>query len=302
MGTATKTGPGKQRGLIRKLLAKKVDQFEQRSMLNRVLVGTLKGTARGLARGGVGAKDATVNARQKIQDARAARHFEAGYEPEPGQIPLKGRPLLGSITCLYCKVRFADPEGLAGHLDFAHAKDTPKAKLPPQPQLAFGRTRALFGKVIVRPVKGGPTGRHRPKSVGPNRRVEATKIVADYNQKIQQIGTYMSDAIRMLRNGYQSMLDDRPRTISQIGELSRGLEAVNAFAAEVFRELRMRDIQRGFDPADVQGYSRLADAFDEASRHAGSIIHTLEANLAQEIAAAKARKAGQTLTDDILAN
>lgn len=303
MSTATKSATDDS---IAALVTKKIDILEKRNLATRVLVGTLRGTAVILFRSGGTARRTIAH---KLQDVSRGRVFVDGYEPEPGEIPRRGKVLLGRITCLSCAARFASPEAMAQHLDRAHAHEKPEVRIPPQPTLAFAKTRRLIGKVVVQPVRGLPSGRHRPKKLSGQARIEASKIINEYQKSMITIGAAMDGVAQQIARGYQELFECSPTGghnggLSKLRELCEAMERVEALGAEATREVKRKLIHLGFDPVQhgLQRLDRAADHLADAGREWTAMINIIEEELKQDIAAAKARLHGERPSDQILAN
>lgn len=291
---------------ITKILTGRVRKFERRNLATRVLVGTLRGTGVMLYRSS-GKLTRTVGG--KLQDVSRGRVFVDGYEPEPGEIPRRGKWWLGQITCLHCACRFTSPEAMAQHLERAHAGDAAQARVPRQPTLAFAKTRKLIGKVVVQPVPGLPSGRHRPQALSDRARVEAHKIISDYRKTMNTIGATMDTAASIIKRGYQELYECSPvggpsGGLSQLRALCEEMERAEALGADATREVKRKLINLGFDPVKhgLQRLDRAADSLAEAGKEWTAMIAIIEEELRVDIAAAKARQHGAAIPDHILAN
>lgn len=291
-----------------------------RHVVHRVVAGTAKATAHYAVFTAPGqAKRAYRKSRNAVKREMAARRgHEIVYDEEHPERTLGGKVIPDltkihkrkfgrrSFTCFSCSTMFVSAELLNQHFILAHANEALiYKKKAEQPSLHLGTTKKTDGKVIVKPVKGKPTGRHRGGAKTPeDRRVE--KIIAANRARMDKIGAQAvagdSTAANLVARGFaEYAVSGRGRLkLSQIEADALGMEKALAGAAEAVRAYKLSLVQGGFDPGDIQNLTRAGDSLTETGAYFANFIATLKENLAADIKAAKARKAGAGVDDQTL--
>lgn len=291
-----------------------------RRLLTRVAVGTAKATAHYAVFTAPGqVKRGARKARNAVKREVAARRgHEIVYDEDHPERTLGGRVIPDptkihkrrfgkrSFTCFSCSTMFDSAELLNQHFILAHASEQMiYKKKAQQPALHLGTTKKTNGKVIVKPVKGKPVGRHRTVAKTPEDR-RAAKIVAANRARMDKIGAKAvagdSTAANLVARGFAEYAAGASGKLklSQIEADALGLEKAMAQAAESIRAYKLKLIQAGFDPGDIQNLTRASDSLTETGAYFANFIATLKENLAAEIKAAKARQAGARIDDQTL--
>ena len=291
-----------------------------RHVLHRVAAGTTKATVHYFVFTAPGqAKRAARKARNKIDRELAARRgHEIVYDEDHPERTLGGKIIPDptkihkrrfgkrSFTCFSCSTMFGSAELLNQHFMIAHANETMIYKRRvEQPALHLGTTAKTQGKVLVKPVKGKPVGRHRTVAKTPEDR-RAAKIVAANRARMDKIGARAmagdSTAANLVSRGFAEYAAGATGKLklSQIEADALGMEKALHLAAEHVKSYKLKLVQAGFDPGDIQNLTRASDSLTNTGAYFANFIATLKENLAHEIKAAQARKAGASIDDQTL--
>lgn len=304
----------RMRGWLRKKPAR------NRHLLVRVAVGTAKATAHYAVFTAPGQVKRTYRKTRNAVDREVAarRGHEIVYDEDHPERTLGGKIIPDptkihkrkfgrrSFTCFSCSTMFESAELLNQHFILAHANEEMiYKKKAEQPALHLGTTKKTNGKVIVKPVKGKPSGRHRSTAKTPEDR-RAEKIVAANRARMDKIGAKAvagdSTAANLVARGFAEYAASGTGRLklSQIEADALGLEKAMAQAAEHVRAYKLRLVQAGFDPGDIQNLTRASDSLTETGAYFANFIATVKENMAAEIKAAQARRAGAVVDDQTL--
>ncbi|NUT90883.1 MAG: hypothetical protein HOY78_02520 [Saccharothrix sp.] len=223
-------------------------------------------------------------ARMRVRRYRAERRFAEGDRPDPDEIPgKKWSPV--RFTCADCRRSWRTPQGINEHYRRVHG---PSPRVG-DPDNAAGTP--VFGR---RPHgKARTRGRRRPPTAAVDRRTAWTRI----GVKAMEDGLAAK-----LKSVWQEIGQVKPRKLSQIRSDLLALEQVHGVvASEAVDAYRMHLIRLGFDPALLQNLTRARAALEEAAKFFTATVAVIEAELAEDIALAKAQVNGSRPSAETLA-
>jgi hypothetical protein len=223
-------------------------------------------------------------ARMAIRRYRAERRFAEGDEPDADEIPGK-RWSPVRFTCADCGRSWRTARGINEHYRRLHGP----APRTADPDNAAGTPvfgRRPHGKKLAR-------GRRRPPTAAVDRRTAWTRI----GVKAMEDGLAAK-----LKSAWQEIGTAKPKRLSQIRGDLLGMEQVHGVVAEqAVDAYRMHLIRLGFDPALLQNLSRAKTALEDAARFFSATVAVIEAELAEDIALAKAQVNGSKPSAETLA-
>lgn len=267
------------------------------TLLWRIVRGTVGGSAKGVVKY---APVVAKAAKKRVDKVRADQKFEADYEPEDGEIPAKRFRARTTYSC--CNRRFKTPEALNAHYDREHHGENPVLKPRARPELRISNTARTAGRRTVKPVDIGVTGRHRARN--PNM-TPAAALIAAHRQKMTEIGvkavTTDDSASFLIKNGF-GQLNDQPITVRQIETDALGLEQAFAAAEDALKAYRLRMHAKGFDSSHTKHLGRMQELAESMAAEAASFIAHVKDELGSAIDEAKKRRAGEGISDEVLAN
>lgn len=214
---------------------------------------------------------------------RANRRFGADESPDPDEIPGRKWSTV-RYTCVQCRRSWKTAAAINAHFKAVHQWER-----EPDPENRAGTP--VFGR---RPHGKRKAKGARPRTAAVDKRTAWTRI----GQRAMENGLAAK-----LKAAWSDIAKSRPRKLSQIKEDLLALEQVyGSVANESINAYRRHLIRLGFDPADVQNLTRAAAAAEDMARYFSSTIAVIEENLAEDIAAAKARASGTKPDDSVLIN
>lgn len=295
---AERRAKGRKKGFIRKAFGKKASTAKKRNFFWRLIKGTAKGTVKLAIKGG---KKAWGAAETKIKSYKSSKSFPDGYAVEPGEIP-KGKRT--STTTVVGNRHFDSPEAAMAYADKVAKSEPEVVKADrPKPTLEWTNHGKNSGKVRVRPVatKKPPSGRHREAA----HRNKVDALIAAHRDKLSEIGrkaVMKEEGIAsQVKRGFDELLVTRPGKLSGMEELALGMEQAMAVAAEAVQNYRMNMIKKNFDPADLMALRKIEEDYEDAALNWTKFIVVLKTEMADEIAAARRRMAGEVPSDEDLA-
>lgn len=281
-----------------------------RSPLMKVLIGTGRGTMVGAYRGSRRVVDIAMDRHRRY---RSAKKFSEGHEPESGEVAARvnARRLLRPLyTCAPCKRSFLDPNDVALHYEAVHSEEDFALKRRPLGKLRKNLAGPNAGKLSVTvPAPSSTGGRHRPTKG--TRRVSAAEIIKankiklsteakDQMEKVGKRAMSDSEPVKNLVSAAHGVQDIRVRRLSEIENLLGGTASGLRILADSFRSFRTAMHHRGYQMDSTLNIANAADALEDAGGKFQQALLVLQEDLAQDIRAARERRAQERPDDDDL--